>query len=238
MRHRGIRAGQVLLLSILGAFALAMGYRWLERGGTFDLETVRVRGARSQDSVAVCSVVAPLFGTSIWRIDGDSLSGVLGDVPGVRSASVRRLPFTGMLISIELERVALAIRDSVSTVPLSIHGERLPESFLSDSVPIVFTSVEIDDVTAGRLAEWLGEVTPGGAVNGMVYSGDGLAVMLDSGCTVLLGKGGFRRGWEGYTALSSATDGLDEWDLVDMRFQGQAVLRETERDIGQGGEGS
>ena len=238
MRHRGIRAGQALLLSILGAFALAMGYRWLERGGTFDLETVRVRGARIQDSVVVCSAVSPLFGTSIWRIDGDSLAGVLCEVPGVRSASVRRLPFTGMLISIELERVVLAIRDSVSTVPLSISGEKLPENFLTDTVPVVFTSVEIDDGTAGRLAEWLGEVTPGDAVNGMLYSEDGLAVILDSGCTVLLGKGGFGRGWESYTALSSATDGLDEWDLVDMRFHGQAVLRDLEQDCEQGGEGS
>ncbi len=228
----------LLLLSALGAFALAMGYRWLERGGTFDLDTVRIRGIRQQDSLTVCTILGPLFGTSIWRIDCDSIADVLTDVSGISSAAVKRLPFTAVLVTVELERVVLAVQDSAGVYPVSASGQRLPETFLSDTLPLVCTSVGIDEEIGARLAVWLDDLGPQGGISGMTYSSDGLTVVMDAGCSVLLSTGDLRRGWDGFTALVSAMDGIAEWDLVDMRFSGQAVLSSREPESMQEGEGS
>jgi cell division septal protein FtsQ len=216
---------RVFVLGALGAFAIAMAYRWLERGGTFDLSTVRVRGIRSADSATVCASVAPLFGTSIWKIDGDSLGSEMEGLPGIAAVHMSRIPFRTILLDVRLDRPVFVISDGQGPTPVSVTGERLPASFLSDTLPVVETVCGMDSATSAGLGIWFSEGAAGEGAVSLQYTGDGVAVMLDGGRRVILGNTALEERWRRYTELSRLAPETAGWTEVDMRYGGQAVLR-------------
>jgi len=215
----------VFLIGALGAFASAMAYRWLERNGTFDLTTVRVRGIRSADSAAVCASVAPLFGTSIWKIDGDSLSSAMEELPGIAAVSMRRIPLTGILLEVSIDKPVYVVSDAHGTTPVSATGERLPASFLSDTLPVVETTCRIDSVTTADLGLWFSSGGAGDRAVSLQYADDGVAVMLEEGCRVILGTTALQERWNRFSELCRLAPETAGWTEVDMRYGGQAVLR-------------
>jgi cell division septal protein FtsQ len=215
----------VFVLGALGAFASAMAYRWLERGGTFDLTTVRVRGIRSADSATVCASVAPLFGTSIWKIDGDSLGRAMEDLPGITAVRMSRIPFRTILLDISLDRPVFVVSDGHVPTPVSVTGERLPASFLSDTLPVVETVCRMDSATSAGLGLWFSEGAAGEGVLSLQYTADGVAVMLDGGRRVILGDTALEERWSRFTELSRLAPETAGWTEIDMRYGGQAVLR-------------
>lgn len=154
MIERRRRAFWTLVIAGLTAFALAMAYRWFERGGAFDLDMVRVQGIRQADSSVVCRVVSPLFGESIWQIDLAELEDSLASIPGIDSASVKRSPMKGLILDLQVSRAVYALSDSSGTVPISTRGEFLPGRFLSDTLPVVEAVSVINNSTARMLADW------------------------------------------------------------------------------------
>ncbi len=225
MKDRGRTAFWFLLVSGLITFAMAMGYRWLERGGAFDLDTVWIRGIRHADSSAVSEIVKPLFGISIWQLDPSSIQSKLSAVPGIDSASVSRLPFRGLLLEISLSEPVFAISDSSGTAAVSSLGEILPERFLIDSIPVIESNEKIGSVFSRRFALWLrsGELPCDSLL--FRYTGRGLSVIVNNGYEVLLGFDHFSERWDSYRQLVSSLSGYDNLGQVDMRYSNQAVLR-------------
>lgn len=225
MRMGRMKLIVVLLITAVGAFACAMGYRWLERSGTFDLAAVRVRGIRSADSAAVCTAVAPLFGRSIWKIDGDSLSQAMVALPGIAAVRMHRIPLESILLEVTLDRPVYVISDGGGSTPVSMTGERLPESFLSDTLPVLQTTCRLDSATAAGLGLWFSRGGAGEEAASLEYTQNGVAVLLDGGCRVILGKGALDERWNRFTELCRLAPETVGWTEVDMRYAGQAVLR-------------
>ena len=215
----------ILLLSGIVAFALAMGYRWFERGGAFDLDTVRIRGIRHADSSAVCLAVEPLFGTSIWQIDLEEVQDHLEDIPGIDDAAVSRELFTGMILRIELAEPIFAVNDSTGTVAISSTGERLPANFLTDTITVVDAPGNMSISVSASLAEWFETVEFDHDSLVFRYSDKGLSVFMSDGCEVLLGIDDLSGRWRDYCLLEASISGLGNWEQVDMRYLDQAILR-------------
>lgn len=225
MKEQGHRAFWVLLVAGLSAFALAMGYRWFERGGAFDLDTVRVRGIRRADSTVVCQAVKPLFGSSIWQIDVHRLERELSAIPGIDSAVVRRSPLRTLILELKVSQPSFTIRDSSGRVAVSSTGEYLPDRFISDSLPLVEALTQVPPSISERLAQWLCSVemiSEGFTLN---YTQRGVSVLVNDRCRVLLGSEDLAGRWGEYIVLASSLADRDDLREVDMRYSGQAVLR-------------
>lgn len=228
----------VFLLSGLVAFALAMAYRWFERGGAFNLDIVRIQGIRHADSSAVCQVIAPLFGTSIWQIDPVELQNSLEEIPGIDSVTVCREPLTGMVLQIKLANPVFAISDSTGTVAVSSSGERLPSTFLKDSIPVIEAPGGMCVSVSATLARWFEteEIVWDSLL--FQYSDTGFSVFMIDGCEILLGNDNLSGRWSKFCSLNASLSDIGDWEQVDMRYIGQAVFRRKSVEGFPSGEGS
>ena len=228
MKDRRRTAFWLLLSSGLFVFALAMGYRWFERGGAFNLDTVRIRGARQADSSAICQVVKPLFGTSIWQIDPATLQNVLSDVPGIDSAHVNRVPFSSLILELTISEPVFAVSDSSGVAAVSSIGEVLPPRFMTDSLPVVKSQGRIDPGVSRVLAAWFEASDVQYDSLSFRYTDRGLSVFVGDGCEVLLGNDRLSERWAGYQQLASSMSASEGWGQVDMRYSNQAVLSKSQ----------
>ncbi|MCK4504827.1 MAG: FtsQ-type POTRA domain-containing protein [Candidatus Aegiribacteria sp.] len=234
---RRIQIIWILLLSGIIAFALAMAYRWFERGGAFDLATVRIRGIRQADSSAVCLAVEPLFGTSIWQINLEEVQDRLEDIPGIDDAEVSRELLNGMILRIELAEPIFAVNDSAGTVAVSTYGERLPVTFLTDTIPVVDAHSNLNTSVSASLAEWFENMEFEHDSLVFRYSDEGLSVFMSDWSEVLLGVDNLSGRWRDYCLLEASMSDLGNWEQVDMRYINQAILRrKTEECIDSGEE--
>lgn len=225
MRNGQRRVFWLLLVSGLTAFALAMAYRWFERGGAFDLKTVRVRGIREADSSVVCRAVAPLFGRSIWRIDLSALEDSLESIPGIDSVHVSRVPLGEMIIQTTLSTPAYALKYEQEFFPVSSTGEQLPRRFFADSLPLVETIDSVDAEVLKNLADWFAGQDFSTDTLSFALGDSGLSVTVEERYRVLLGSGSFQDRWNGYIALQQDLLQPEDFYRIDMRFKGQAVIR-------------
>ena len=237
MKERRRAAFWLLFFSGLAAFALAMGYRWFERGGTFDLDTVRIRGARHADSSAVCQVVKPFFGTSIWQIDPVEMQNMLSNIPGIDSARVKRVPFSSLILELRISEPVYAVSDSSGVSAVSSIGEVLPPRFITDSLPVVESSEGIDPAVSRTLAAWFGTFEMQSDCLSFRYTDRGLSVFVSDGYEVLLGSDRLSERWADYQLIASSMSESEVWYQVDMRYSNQAVLRKLQvNTASQGGE--
>jgi len=216
----------VLLISSLCAFALSMGFRWFERGGAFDLDTVRIRGIRKADSSVVADAVAPLFGTSIWQIDTEELRNELVSIPGIDSAAVRREPLRTMILELRVSTPSFAIVEGNGKTAVSTMGEILPDRFISDSLPAVTAAVPIGSEVSRRLAGWLHRDLETLEGTSLSFTERGLSVLVEGRFRVLLGNEDLHRRWASYRMVASTIQGREDPFEIDMRYSGQAVLRD------------
>lgn len=228
----------ILLLSGFVAFALAMAYRWFERGGAFDLDVVRIRGIRQADSAAVSSAVEPLFGTSIWQINLKEVRDRLEDIPGIDAAAVSRELFTGIILQIELAEPVFAISDSSGSIAISLSGERLPTNFLTDTIPVVDAPGIMNISVCASLAEWFETVEFEHDNLVFRYSDKGLSVFMSEYCEILLGIDNLAGRWRDYCLLEASISDLGYWEQVDMRYFDQAILRRNTQGSADSGEES
>jgi len=232
MIERRRRAFWTLIIAGLTAFALAMAYRWFERGGAFDLDMVRVQGIRQADSSVVCQVVSPLFGRSIWQIDLTELEESLKAVSGIDSAAVRRSPMKGLILELQVSRAVFALKDSCSITPVSTRGELLPERFLTDSIPRVEATGLMDSSTAGMLADWFARTDFSEQDLVFIYSNSGMRILDDGGGEILLGRESLSDRWNAYLAMQPDLDMSLAGLQIDMRYSGQAVIRNEDMETG------
>ncbi len=216
-------AGVLLTIAVV-IFALAMIYRWLERGGNFDLSEVSIRGIRSEDSSAVCEIIAPCFGKPVRTLNTDSLSTVFQALNWVKDVEISRVFPSGLEISIELQKIVFIYSNGVELYPLSSTGQCLPASFLTDTIPVVTATTLPDSVIVDRLVQWLADVNDN-APRDIRITERGISVFVSSGSSIILGWGSFTVKWHDFIHLASIVSIQNKWLEIDMRYPEQAVLR-------------
>lgn len=210
---------------IVSALLLAgvLAFRWAERDGRFDLETIFVTGLGCCDTTAVAGVVQNAFGTALHNIDTDSLARELCSVPGVRAATVTLIWPSSAHLDITLENAAAVLETPDGRVPVNILCRRLPDAWLSGGLPVVRVPADPDTsllVSAVEFSDWLGESRENTVV---ILDSTGVNV-IDDDLLILLGSEDLEERWVSWGLVSPMATGAGQ---VDLRFRGQAVLRRS-----------
>lgn len=214
-RALGVSIASVLLL------AAVLAFRWAERDGCFDLDTVFVTGLGCCDTTAVAEVIQDAFGVALHSIDTDSLAHELCSVPGVSAASVTLIWPSSAHLEITLENAAAVLETPAGPVPVNRFCRRLPDAFLSGDLPVIRYSADPDTallVSAVEFTEWLGEQRECTVV---ILDSTGVNVM-DNDLMILLGSERLEERWVSWGLVSPMATGACQ---VDLRFRGQAVFR-------------
>ncbi len=233
MRAPGRGAFWTLFVLAIAAFASAMLFRWLDRGGTFDVDTIRVRGIRLADSAAVAAELVPLLGRSLWSVPPDSMEERLRSAPWVETAEVQRRPPGTLVVSIGLERAGFMLATPGDTVPVSLEGHPMPGSFRSDTLPLVGAECMPEEALRRTLSGWLDSWDPEPEGVSLRLGFQGVVAELANGVEVLLGESCLERRWRSFRAVGHVVAAREEYGVVDMRFGGQAVLRPADSARGE-----
>ncbi len=219
MNKGAIRAAVAAVL----VFGAVLGFRWAERDGRFDLETVYVTGLGCADTCAVAEVLKTAFGVPLHTLDTDSLAREFMAVPGIRSASFTPIWPSSAHLSIELENAAVVLETPSGQIPVNTLCRELPAEWLSSGLPVIRYSHEPDPEVLARavvFTDWLGGVRDDALV---ILDSTGVTVM-DEDVLILLGSDMLKERWNSWNRVRPlATEACQ----VDLRFRGQAVLRRS-----------
>jgi len=228
MRRRTLLVPAWAGVALLGLLS-ALLYRWMERSGEFDLAKVCVYGCRTCDSAAVSTALRPFLGTPLGRVDLREIRDAVEVVPGMESAIAWRSWPDGLGVDIHPSRPVLLLSRGGWRSAVSDRGRNLPDSFISDTLPLFEVGGSPDPGVLRRIVIWASEGIPRG-VDSFRVEGRCLEAVVGSR-TLLLGDRGFSERLAKYSeALESGCLGSD-WNQVDLRYEGQVVLR---RSCGQG----
>ncbi len=231
MRHRAVFLSASAVALVLTCLAF-LGFRHLEREGRLDLREVAVWGAREVDSASVAAVLAPCLGTPLSRLSPRGIASGLEALPGIDSARVTLDPPDRLLVEITLSRPVLAVDTESGRTAVTEDCEVLPNSFLSDTLPVVAVSDGGDPrgILPG-VALWAAREGVPASIGGLAIEGEGLVAILQDGTRIILGDCEFGTRLGLYGVVTSKTVLEVGWTEADMRFRGQVVLR-----YGQSGE--
>jgi cell division septal protein FtsQ len=210
----------------LGAFIVLAGvlcFRWAERDGRFDLETIYVTGLGCADTTAVAELLQDAFGTPLHLIDTDSLAREISGVPGI--ACVRLTPVwpASAHLEVELEQAAAAVETPEGLVPVSAECLELPQAWLDQGLPVVRCEEKADPgqlAAAVEFADCLGEQQDNALV---LLDSTGVSV-VEQDLTILLGSERLKERWDCWNAVRPLSRGAS---TVDLRFRNQAVIRRS-----------
>jgi hypothetical protein len=214
------RALGVSLVSVL-LLAAVLAFRWAERDGRFDLETVFVTGIGCCDTTAVAEVIQHAFGVALHSIDTDSLARELCSVPGVSAASVTLIWPSSAHLEITLENAAAVLETPSGQVPVNRFCRRLPDAWMSGDLPVIRYSADPDTsllASAVKFTDWLGQQRENTVV---ILDSTGVNVM-ENDLLILLGSERLEERWISWGLVSPLATGACQ---VDLRFRGQAVFR-------------
>lgn len=219
--HRGLAAlwAGIVLLGFLGALL----YRGLERRGDFNLTAAMVYGCRSCDSTEVSMALRPFFGCPLGRIEPAQVRSALQDLGGIEDARVWREWPDGIGLEIRIARPVLILAMGRWRSAVSDRGENLPETFLSDTLPLFEVEGGADPSVLREIVSW----ASGGVPREVEYfriDGRCLEAVI-GGRTLLLGEGSFSRRLATFSQAEASGLLDSEWDQVDLRYGGQVVLR-------------
>jgi len=214
---------RVFLLSatLLIVLAVALGVRWADRDGRFSLMQARIDNAGPVDSALVARVLEPFFGESLLGLDVDSVKLALGAIEGLRCVSVSvSFPHT-IIVEMTPERPCAIVLSQSGSYPVTACGKVLPASWADDSLPVL--SVEGtpgEDYLNTGLALLLKR---GLELNSSVTVCDWGILVVENGTPVLLDGISAPADWNTWQSIRSSVRPAAE--MVDMRFDGQAVIR-------------
>ncbi len=210
----------------LGAFLILAGvlcFRWAERDGRFDLETIYVTGLGCADTTAVAELLQDAFGTPLHLIDTDSLAREISGVPGVECARLIPLWPSSAHLEVELEQAAAVVETTEGLVPVSAECAELPAAWLVQGLPVVRCAGKTDPrelAVAVDFADWLGERQ----ANTLVLLDSAGVSVVEQDLTILLGSERLEERWDCWNAVRPLSRGAS---TVDLRFRNQAVIRRS-----------
>jgi hypothetical protein len=222
-------------------FLLALGYRWAEREGHFDLMTVRVRGCRQDsDSSMVADVVRPFMRQPLGKVDCEIIRESLLAMEGVSGVRVRKSwPATIRIdLSLAVPALRLTVAGATGVSVISMEGERLPASFDADTLPRVVLSAVSDSLAVPALLAWASDGDLPVEDSGHLVVDNGCVCWIDeqTGDRVILGSSDLAGQWELLSCLRSRGLIDGDWSELDLRFDGQVILRRDGTD-GRGEDG-
>lgn len=216
---------RALGMTLAGALVLAgvLAFRWADREGRFDLETVYVTGLGMADTSAVAQALQGAFGTPLHQLDTDSLVSSVTMIPGVRQASVTLIWPGSIHLSIEIEEAAVVLESPGGLVPVSLSCSALPDAWYCPDLPVIrYTHIPDSSVLASAV-----DFAHGfrGELRSSVVSLDSTGVLVFSDqVQILLGSERLGERWRTWSMVRPRVTGAA---LVDLRFGGQAVFRRS-----------
>jgi len=215
---------------VLAAALAALGYRWLERRGEFELRRVLVYGCRPADSAEVASAVEGCFGRSLGKIDPEQVAEALEGLRGFESAAVWRSWPDAICAEISIARPVLVLRSGSWASPVSDRGENLPASFLSDTLPVFDLQGMPDPSVLRSAVAWAARGGVPEDAAALTIQGDCISAFME-GHVLLLGAGDYEERLAVYRRVYGAGLIGTGWDVIDLRYEGQTVLRRSDQGV-------
>ena len=219
MKTRALGMTIVSVVMLAGVLA----FRWADREGRFNLETVYVTGLEGADTTAVARALQHTFGRPLHQISVDSITAQIMLIPGVRDVDVSLIWPGSMHLMLDLEEAAVILDTPSGRIPVSLDCRELPEQWLSENLPVIRFTGEPDPLVLASAVAF---------THGFRRELEGSVIMLDSTgvrvleneVQVILGMDGLEERWLSWGLVRPLTEGGLQ---VDLRFRGQAVFRRS-----------
>ncbi len=219
--RKGLRLTSILLVFTL---LLILGARWLEREGHLNLAMVRIDNSGLVDSVRIAEILKPFFGSSLLKLEMDSLKSGLLAIDGVDSIFIRiRYPDT-IIISMTAREPAAVLAYSGRSIPVTVSGDHLPAEWGNDRLPVINIVGDPETETISSALNLLIKRELNGSVLIQVSSRE--IVVTENGIRIILDPSRAAETWLRWRSISTMI--TDRTDEVDLRYRDQAVLRSTE----------
>lgn len=220
-----MKKGLHLTLAFLVITALLLlGIRWAERDDRLNLLFARIDNSGLVDSVDIAEALKPYFGTSMLKLDTESLELRLLAIEGVDSVSVTICYPETLIISFETRKPAAILAYGTDLIPVTVSGDHLPVDWYSDTLPVVAIEGYPDHEVISSALRLLIKRQVSHSVSFEVSS-SGITIE-DNGVQVILNPGKAAENWVQWQTIKTMI--TDQTDEVDLRFANQAVLRSAE----------
>ncbi len=220
-----MKKGLHLTLALLVITALLLlGIRWAERDDRLNILFARIDNSSLVDSVDIAEALQPYFGTSLLKLDTDSLELRLLAIEGVDSVSVVICYPETLIISFETRKPAAILAYGTDLIPVTVSGDHLPVNWYSDTLPVVVIDGYPDHEVISSALRLLIKRQVNHSVSFEVSSSG--ITLEDNGVQVILNPGTAAENWVQWQTIKTMI--TDQTDEVDLRYDKQAVLRSAE----------
>ena len=217
----GFRLTSILLLLTL---LLLLGIRWAERDNRLNLTMVRIDNSSLVDSVEIAEVLRPCFGSSLLKLDIDSLQAALQVIEGVDSVSVKiQYPET-LIITFFSNEPAVILAYGDREIPVTVSGEHLPQSWGNDELPVLNIVGEPDKEVIESALDLFFKHELSNSVSMQVC--ERKIVVTENSIRIIIDPARASENWMSWQSIRTII--TDRTDEVDLRYHNQAVLRSTE----------
>ncbi len=220
-----MKRGLHLTLALLVITALLLlGVRWAERDDRLNLLFARIDNSSLVDSVDIAQTLEPYFGTSLLKLDTDSLELRLLAIEGVDSVLVEISYPETLIISFETRKPVAILAYGTDLIPVTVSGDHLPVDWYNDTLPIVLIEGYPEHEVISSALHLLIEEQVNHTLSFEVSS-SGITIE-DNGVHVILNPGKAAENWVQWQTIKTMI--TDQTDEVDLRYDNQAVLRSAE----------
>lgn len=217
MKKKALLFGIVTLLVLTAA----LGIRWADREGKFDLLQARIDNSGPVDSALVAEILRPWFEESLLRLNADSLGMELETIDGVASASVRVVLPHSIVVELHPREAVAMVLSGAGSTPVTMLGEPLPDQWADPALPElrVLGNPEESSIRAALNLALKRDLGTGTEVTVLE---DGIQV-VENGIPVLLRCDNAPGSWRTWNSIRDSVRPFAE--QVDLRYRGQAIVR-------------
>lgn len=219
---KSVRVTSILLLFTM---LLILGIRWAERDNRLNLTMVRIDNSSLVDSVKIAEVLRPYFGSSLLRLDTDTLKVNLQAIEGVDSVFVKTLYPETLLITFSTRKPAvILVYSGGREIPVTASGDHLPDDWKNNQLPVINISGDPGRETITSALNLLFDHDLANSASIQVINNE--IVVTESGVRIILDPERAEENWMSWRNISTIINSRTH--EVDLRYMNQAVLRSTE----------
>lgn len=212
--RKGLLRVSTFCLLILAA---ALGVRWADREGKFDLLSARIDNSGPVDSALVADILEPWFGRSLIGLDTDSITAALESIEGLCSVSVTVSFPHSIIVEMEPMIACAMVATFEDTCPVTSCGEMLPDRWSDPALPFLSVEGIPDD---GFLREGLDLVIKRGTPSVTVCEAG--IIVVENGLPIILNGRTASSDWRTWESIRGSVRQSAEY--IDLRYSGQAVI--------------
>ena len=205
------------------------------RGPEFSLRTIEFMGLSQLGAHELWPLAALSTGTPLVNINPDAVCNALSQHPRVLDCAATRVPPARLLVEID-ERVPIA-RIANSSLAVDAEGARFPQRSSDASLPLLRgdATAALALIDAARFLSEPLEMVIAESERAIWFVPPGEPIRVRLGERPELGLQTWRRLRESGLLEGSKAEGARE---VDLRFEGNAVLRDFQGSKGRNGDGA